>query len=163
MSGDVPVLLERLKGRRVLVVGDLILDRYVSGDVPRISPEAPVPVFRVRAEEAKAGGAANVAANVASLGGRALLAGVCGSDEAGVLLRARIREAGVVDSGVRVDRSRPTVQKTRMLARHQQMLRVDKEEVEPLAPALETRLLAWLDRHGKGGAVGCRTEGIHGA
>jgi len=73
LSGDVSELLDRLKGRRVLVVGDLILDRYVSGEVPRISPEAPVPVFRVRAEEAKAGGAANVAANVASLGGRALL------------------------------------------------------------------------------------------
>ena len=154
MSGDVPKLLDRLKGRRVLVIGDVILDRYVSGEVPRISPEAPVPVFRVRGEEAKAGGAANVAANVASLGGRALLAGVCGSDDAGALLRARIREAGVVDSGVRVDRSRPTVQKTRILARHQQMLRVDKEEVEPLTAELEKRLLAWLDRHGPGvGAV----------
>jgi len=154
LSGDVSELLDRLKGRRVLVVGDLILDRYVSGEVPRISPEAPVPVFRVRAEEAKAGGAANVAANVASLGGRALLAGVCGSDPAGALLRARIREAGVADAGVRVDRSRPTVQKTRMLARHQQMLRVDQEDVEPLSGPLEARLLAWLERNGRGlGAV----------
>ncbi len=154
MSGDVPELLGRLKGRRVLVVGDLILDRYVSGEVPRISPEAPVPVFRVRGEEAKAGGAANVAANVASLGGRALLAGVCGSDEAGALLRARIKEAGVADAGVRVDRARPTVQKTRILARHQQMLRVDKEEVEPLSAALEAKLLEWLGRKGRGlGAV----------
>jgi len=154
LSGDVSELLDRLKGRRVLVVGDLILDRYVSGEVPRISPEAPVPVFRVRAEEAKAGGAANVAANVASLGGRALLAGVCGSDAAGALLRARIREAGVADAGVRVDRSRPTVQKTRMLARHQQMLRVDQEDVEPLSGPLEARLLAWLERNGRGlGAV----------
>ena len=150
MKGDAAELLARLAGRRVLVVGDLILDRYVTGDVPRISPEAPVPVVRVRVEEEKAGGAANVAANVASLGGRALLAGVCGRDPAGALLRARIREAGVSDGGVRVDGSRPTIEKTRILARHQQMLRVDREEVVAVAPAVEARLLAWLDKHGRG-------------
>jgi D-beta-D-heptose 7-phosphate kinase/D-beta-D-heptose 1-phosphate adenosyltransferase len=150
VKGDVAELLARLAGRQVLVVGDLILDRYVTGDVPRISPEAPVPVVHVRGEEEKAGGAANVAANVASLGGRALLAGVCGRDEAGATLRARIREAGVSDGGVRVDGSRPTVQKTRILARHQQMLRVDREVVAAVATAVESRLLAWLRRRGRG-------------
>jgi D-beta-D-heptose 7-phosphate kinase/D-beta-D-heptose 1-phosphate adenosyltransferase len=153
LSGDVADLLGRMSGRQVLVVGDLILDRYVTGDVPRISPEAPVPVVRVSNEEAKAGGAANVAANVASLGGKALLAGVCGRDEAGALLRARIREAGVADGGVRVDASRPTIQKTRILARHQQMLRVDREEVADVARTVEARLLAWLKRRGKVDAI----------
>jgi D-beta-D-heptose 7-phosphate kinase/D-beta-D-heptose 1-phosphate adenosyltransferase len=128
----------------VLVVGDLILDRYVSGDVPRISPEAPVPVVHVRGEEFRAGGAANVAANVAGLGGRALLAGVCGRDPAGRILKEKVRAAGVAAGGIRVDPTRPTVEKTRILARHQQMLRVDREEPVAIDDSVETRLVEWL-------------------
>jgi D-beta-D-heptose 7-phosphate kinase/D-beta-D-heptose 1-phosphate adenosyltransferase len=143
-----------LAGRRVLVVGDLILDRYVSGDVPRISPEAPVPVVHVKSEDDRAGGAANVAANVASLRGRPLLAGVCGDDVAGRLLRAKVRTAGVPLAGVRVDRSRPTIEKTRILARHQQMLRFDRERPAPLEGAVERRLVEWIrSRRGRVDAV----------
>ena len=125
-----------LHGRRVLVIGDLILDQYVSGDVPRISPEAPVPVLHVGKEEAKLGGAANVAANLVSLGANARLVGVVGQDEAGKELKEKVQELGMVVSGIRTDRQRPTVQKTRMLARHQQVLRVDRERVEALGAAL---------------------------
>jgi D-beta-D-heptose 7-phosphate kinase/D-beta-D-heptose 1-phosphate adenosyltransferase len=146
--------LARLQGCKVLVVGDLILDRYVSGDVPRISPEAPVAVVHVREEEARAGGAANVAANVASLGGKPLLGGVCGRDAAGTLLREKVRASGVPVGGVRVDARRPTVEKTRILARHQQMLRVDREVPLPIDGAIESKLVAWLAAlRGQVGAV----------
>jgi len=144
VSEGVDATLASLARRRVLVVGDLILDRYLSGEVPRISPEAPVPVVHVRGEEERAGGAANVAANVASLGGRPLLVGVCGRDAAGRLLRERVRRAGVPVCGVRIDPTRPTVEKTRILARHQQMLRVDREEPVALDPAIESRVVAAL-------------------
>jgi len=140
----VAATLARLERRKVLVVGDLILDRYVSGEVPRISPEAPVPVVHVRTEEERAGGAANVAANLASLRARPLLAGVCGRDAAGRTLREKVRAAGVPIGGIRVDPRRPTVEKTRILARHQQMLRVDREEVVPIDGATEAKLVAWL-------------------
>ncbi len=144
MSEGGDELVARLARRRVLVVGDLILDRYVRGDVPRISPEAPVPVVHVRGEEVRAGGAANVAANVASLRGHPLLVGVCGSDAAGRLLKEQVVAAGVSASGIRVDPARPTIEKTRILARHQQMLRVDREEASAIHGALEQRMVAQL-------------------
>lgn len=146
MSEGTEALLQRLVRRRVLVVGDLILDRYVRGDVPRISPEAPVPVVHVRSEEVRAGGAANVAANVASLCGRPLLVGVCGSDAAGRQLKEQVVAAGVPAGGIRVDPGRPTIEKTRILARHQQMLRVDREEASGIGRALEARLVAQLQK-----------------
>ncbi len=154
MSEPLDATLTRLAGRRVLVIGDLILDRYVTGDVPRISPEAPVPVVHVSRDEARAGGAANVAANVASLRGRPLLIGVVGKDLAGRLLKERVRAAGVVASGIRVDGSRPTIEKTRIIARHQQMLRVDREEVAPIGGALEAKLIEQIgDERGRVHAV----------
>ncbi|MSR45514.1 MAG: D-glycero-beta-D-manno-heptose-7-phosphate kinase [Planctomycetes bacterium] len=139
-----PELALRLARRRVLVVGDLILDRYVRGDVPRISPEAPVPVVHVQGEEERPGGAANVAANVASLAGKALLVGVCGNDAAGKRLKECVTAAGVAASGIRVDRSRPTIEKTRIMARHQQMLRVDREQAHAIDGVLEQRVIGQL-------------------
>ena len=139
-------LVDRLRGRRVLVVGDLILDRYVQGEVPRISPEAPVPVLQVNREELRAGGAANVAANLAGLGADARLVGVIGRDDAGQALREAIAGSGVGVSGIRVDPRRPTVEKTRLLARHQQMLRFDREQAEPLGQAIEDKVLKTLAR-----------------
>lgn len=147
-------LTESLAKLEVLVVGDAILDRYVSGDIPRISPEAPVPVVWVSDEEERVGGAANVAANMASLGGKPWLSAVVGSDDAGRLLREQVRATGVGVSGLRTDRSRPTVQKTRIVARHQQVIRVDRENPAPLSPAMEKRIVADLEaRAGKVQAV----------
>ena len=119
-------LRSRIGQARVLVVGDVMLDRYWSGDVERISPEAPVPVARIHRSEARAGGAANVARNIAALGDQARLLAVIGDDEAGNTL-----EKLLIDDGVRVslhrDRGIYTTVKLRVLARQQQLLRIDFE------------------------------------
>src|SRR4051812_33400376 len=128
-----PVLTEAMKrldefrGRRVVVVGDLMLDEFVHGDVARISPEAPVPILEVKDRTAMPGGAANAAANVASLGGKVSLVGCVGSDLPGETTRRLVEEAGIDGSGFVVDRARPTTVKTRIVARNQQVVRIDHE------------------------------------
>ncbi len=120
-------LVDRFSGVRVLVVGDLMLDRYISGAVERISPEAPVPVVRVEKESWAVGGAANVAANVAALGATCRVVGCVGQDSAGQQLRQELESLGVRTEGlVRTD-ERPTTVKTRILARRQQVVRFDHE------------------------------------
>lgn len=125
-------LLESAADARVLVVGDAMLDRYVAGDVERISPEAPVPVVRVRDEWLAPGGAANVACGVAALGASCRLVSVCGEDGEGEELGRLLEEAGVDAGGLVVEPGRPTPLKSRVLARHQQMLRIDREVTHPL-------------------------------
>jgi D-beta-D-heptose 7-phosphate kinase/D-beta-D-heptose 1-phosphate adenosyltransferase len=120
-------LLEAMRGRAVLVVGDLMLDRYVSGSVERVSPEAPVPVVKVESERDAVGGAGNVAANVTSLGGRCALVGCVGEDREGDTLRKALSAQGVVTDGVVCTRDRRTTVKTRVLAQRQQIVRVDRE------------------------------------
>lgn len=145
---------------RVLVVGDAMLDRYWFGDVERISPEAPVPVVRVRRFQERLGGAANVARNVASLGGRAVLVAIVGDDEPGELIRRMTVERGI-DARLARDPELPTTIKLRVIGRQQQLLRVDFEEVpgpRMLAIKLETVRAAVgdcdvviLSDYGKGG------------
>ncbi|MGQ0764154.1 MAG: bifunctional heptose 7-phosphate kinase/heptose 1-phosphate adenyltransferase [Gemmatimonadota bacterium] len=120
-------LLAGMAGRRILVIGDAMLDVYLRGDAERISPEAPVPVVRVRERKLALGGAANVANNVAAAGAVPLLVAVTGRDEAGTLLRSMLRAVGD-DSGLLVSDARPTTCKTRVVARVQQMVRFDEEE-----------------------------------
>ena len=112
---------------RVLVVGDLMLDRYWFGEVERISPEAPVPVVRVSVSEDRLGGAANVARNVAALGGQVTLIGIVGRDDPAQTLRELSAEAGIATRFV-VDDTVPTIMKMRVLGRQQQLLRVDFEK-----------------------------------
>lgn len=119
-------LLERLKDVKVLVVGDIILDRYLYGKVERISPEAPVPIVEVKEEEVRLGGAANVAKNLVSLGVRTYLTGVVGEDEAGERVKELLDESGI-ESLIAQD-SRPTTEKTRVVSRSQQLLRIDRED-----------------------------------
>ncbi|MFO7587966.1 MAG: PfkB family carbohydrate kinase [Gemmatimonadota bacterium] len=125
-------LLDAARDGTVLIVGDAMLDRYVSGSVDRISPEAPVPVVRVEEERSALGGAANVAAGVVALGAGARLVSAVGDDDAGRELRALIAERGIDPGDVVADRGRRTTRKTRILARHHQMLRVDHETTAPL-------------------------------
>lgn len=119
--------VKELAGRRVVVIGDVMLDETVRGDVARISPEAPVPILEVTGRTSTAGGAANAAANVASLGGKVALVGAVGDDPAGVALREHIAAAGIETKGILVDAARPTTQKTRIVARAQQVVRIDHE------------------------------------
>jgi D-beta-D-heptose 7-phosphate kinase/D-beta-D-heptose 1-phosphate adenosyltransferase len=133
----------RFPGKRVLVVGDVMLDEYVWGRVERISPEAPVPVVEVRTRSYVPGGAANTAANVASLRGQALLGSVAGRDAAGERLQAALRERGVDVSGFDLAADRSTTCKTRIVAHEQHVVRVDCEQRRALTPSEEDSLLSW--------------------
>ncbi len=129
----------------VLVIGDLILDHYVWGKVSRISPEAPVPVVHVDSESLQLGGAANVYHNILSLGGRAELCGVVGSDEGG---RRLLQELGVHRrgrGGVIIDADRPTTRKTRVIAHNQQIVRFDVERRSEIKAALHQRLIRYVE------------------
>jgi len=130
-------------GIRMLVVGDVMLDRYLIGDVARISPEAPVPVVRLTRETVSVGGAGNVALNLAGLGVHADCAGWTGDDEAGARLRELLALSGVRVQGIEVLRGRPTTTKTRVLSGQQQLVRIDDEESSP-RPMVDRR--AWDDR-----------------
>jgi D-beta-D-heptose 7-phosphate kinase/D-beta-D-heptose 1-phosphate adenosyltransferase len=122
-------ILERCRGLRVAVVGDLMLDVYLVGAVSRISPEAPVPVVQVTEERLALGGAANVAANVVALGADCVLVGTVGADAAGLQVRAALTElpGGTVRPLLVEHAGRPTTTKTRVVARHQQVVRFDRE------------------------------------
>ena len=137
-------LVAAIPGYCILIVGDVMLDEYVWGEVRRISPEAPVPVVEARRRTYTPGGAANTAANVVSLGGRALLGGVIGRDHQATQLREALRQHGVDDEGLITDDERPTTTKTRIVAHSQQVVRVDSEQRAPLRIELEDALLGWM-------------------
>src|SRR6188472_2087975 len=125
---DLTALLERARGTSVLVVGDLMLDHFVIGRVDRISPEAPVPVVQFDHESWRLGGAANVAHNVAALGGSVEIAGLVGNDAEGTRLLADLRRVGVGTAAVIADRDRCTTRKLRVVTtRNQQVARIDYE------------------------------------
>jgi D-beta-D-heptose 7-phosphate kinase/D-beta-D-heptose 1-phosphate adenosyltransferase len=119
--------IERFPSIRILVIGDVILDHYIFGDVSRISPEAPVPVVEVKEESFRLGGAANTVANIRSLGGQVDVVSVIGRDENGSRLRKMLQEIGASADGLLCDNGRPTIIKTRVIARHQQVVRIDRE------------------------------------
>ena len=131
--------------RGVLVVGDVMLDEYITGSVDRISPEAPVPIVTVKSMEQRLGGAANVTNNLRSLGATAFLAGVIGDDGHGRMLREKIAASGVDASGVVVDAARPTSVKSRVVAQKQQIVRYDRESTAPIGAATAKALLARVD------------------
>lgn len=125
------------------VIGDLILDRYLFCEVGRISPEAPVPVAKVLDEKYVLGGAANVAANVQSLGGEARILGVAGKDSRADILRGLFSRQGI-DFEITVEEGRPTTAKTRLLAQGQQIVRVDREDSKDILSETEARIIALL-------------------
>lgn len=139
---DLAALLDRARGRSVLIVGDLMLDHFVIGRVDRISPEAPVPVVQFDHESFCLGGAANVAHNVAALGGSVEIAGLVGNDAEGTRLLADLRRVGVGTSAVITDRDRCTTRKLRVVTtRNQQVARIDYESDRPVEGDLETALV----------------------
>ena len=134
-------LIKTLHGRRIGVAGDFMLDRYVWGSATRLSPEAPVPVVDFMNESQVLGGAGNVAANLAALGATVFPFGAVGEDEAGVAIRACLKAAGMATQGIVADASRITTVKTRIVAKHQQIVRLDRERKESLARAAEDRMV----------------------
>ncbi len=124
----------------IVIVGDIMLDRFVEGDIERISPEAPVPVLRLSRTREMSGGAGNVAANIASLGARAVLIGLVGHDEAATALR-RLTAGGHIEPLLVTSDTRPTIRKTRFIAARQQVVRIDEESLEPLTIHEEDALI----------------------
>jgi D-beta-D-heptose 7-phosphate kinase/D-beta-D-heptose 1-phosphate adenosyltransferase len=138
-------LLSSFAGKRVLVLGDVMLDEYVWGEARRISPEAPVLVVESQRRTYVAGGAGNAAANVVALGGQALLCGVAGNDHQAEQLRDALVQGGVGVEGLFTEPGRTTTTKTRIIAHQQQVVRLDCEHRAPLPVLLEDRLLGWVE------------------
>jgi rfaE bifunctional protein kinase chain/domain len=139
---DMQALLQRFAGRKILVLGDVMLDHYIWGEANRISPEAPVPVVGVRSESSRLGGAANVAHNVKALGGEPILLALVGHDETGRALRSELANRGISPEMLLVDPGRPTIKKTRVIARSQQIVRIDREDVRDVDGVLLDELSA---------------------
>ncbi|MBZ4659457.1 MAG: rfaE1 [Desulfacinum sp.] len=139
--------IEHFPGRRVLVIGDVMLDVFIWGEVQRISPEAPVPVVEVRRETQLLGGAANVVHNIASLGGQPALVGMIGDDAAGRELLRQLEDLQIATSGLVKVPGRPTIQKTRIIAHHQQVVRFDREDPRPADPQVYGQALDALSAH----------------
>jgi rfaE bifunctional protein kinase chain/domain len=139
---NIDQLLHDFTSMRALIIGDVMLDSYIWGSVDRISPEAPVPVVRVRKRDYRLGGAANVALNVKALGAEPVLCALVGQDDAGQKLLACCNQEGIRTEGMVTSLLRPTTIKTRVLASHQQVVRVDEEDDHPAHADEEEQLLA---------------------
>src|SRR6476619_5932377 len=137
-------ILRTLRDAYVLVLGDVMLDEFVWGDVTRISPEAPVPVVDVRRESVHLGGAANVLANLVALGARGSVVGVVGNDGPGERLKAGLRELGNHGPTVIVDETRLSTTKTRIIAHSQLVVRADRESRTPVTPQIEEKIISTL-------------------
>ncbi len=138
-------VLDSFSLRTVLVLGDVLIDEYLMGEASRISPEAPVPILHVKESRRTLGGAANAAANVASLGGRSILIGMIGDDDAGASMVSLAGSSGIDFHPIRDER--PTIKKTRIVGQRQQLLRLDQEETHDLAPTLAAEALRIFRRH----------------
>ncbi len=137
-------LLDEIRKRKILVVGDLILDRYLFGKVDRISPEAPVPIVEVEKEEHRLGGACNVANNLRALGAEVYLCGIVGKDTGGEILKKLLKDKGIKDLTVE-DAGRKTTVKTRIISMSQQLIRIDEEDKRPASGKVLSNLLEMLD------------------
>lgn len=144
--GRLKKLLGAIQGKKILVIGDVGVDRYTLGSVERISPEAPVPIVLVEEEKLKLGLAANVADNVQTLGGQAWLTGVVGADRAADDFRGLLRSSGIEPSFLIEDNSRRTVLKERIVSERQQLLRVDYESLHPVSKQVEERLFDQIEK-----------------
>lgn len=158
-------IVRGFRKRKVLVLGDLMLDKYIWGRVSRISPEAPVPVVEVSRDSSALGGAGNVCHNLESLGAAPVLVGVVGKDEAGRWIRRHVPDG----RGILTDHGRPTTVKTRIIAHNQQVVRVDLERKRPIGEAIERRILRFVEQEAFDGIVfsdynkGMLTAGLLGA
>ncbi|MEA3427806.1 MAG: PfkB family carbohydrate kinase, partial [Thermodesulfobacteriota bacterium] len=138
--------ISKFEGCNLLVVGDLMVDEYLWGDVDRISPEAPVQVVSVKEESYTLGGSGNVVNNLIALGAKVSLTGVIGSDRSGHLLLTKLKELGVNIEGVVEEPDRPTTRKTRIISGNQQMLRIDRETKKGISRQTFDVILSYIER-----------------
>src|SRR3984957_16198099 len=131
----------------VLCIGDIMLDRYVYGDISRISPEAPIPVMRLNGTREMLGGVGNGASNICGLGGKAVIVALAAADSAGDSIRRMIAATAGLDESLVITGSRPTICKTRLIAARQQVVRADEESELPLQSAEEEALLPRITEH----------------
>ena len=137
-------ILENFKNKKILVVGDIMLDKYIWGDVSRISPEAPVQVVHVQKETYAPGGASNVASNIAALNGKAFTVGIAGNDEAKNILLQELKDRSINTDGIFIDNNKPTIQKVRIVGRSQQLLRVDYEKKDHVHKDIENSMIKFF-------------------
>jgi rfaE bifunctional protein kinase chain/domain len=135
-------IVQEFKRKRILVLGDLMLDKYIWGDVTRISPEAPVPVVEVNRDTSCLGGAGNVSYNLEKLGAFPILVGVIGEDSEGLWIKKNVS----LNRGIFVDKVRPTTVKTRIIAHHQQVVRVDWEKRAPISSRMEKNIFNFIQK-----------------
>ncbi|MBI2650115.1 D-glycero-beta-D-manno-heptose-7-phosphate kinase [Candidatus Woesearchaeota archaeon] len=139
-------ILEQFRNKKILVVGDIMLDKYIWGEVSRISPEAPVQVVHVQRETYAPGGASNVASNISALSGKAHMVGIVGNDEAKKVLIEELKNRGIDTNGILIDNDKPTTQKVRIVGRSQQLLRVDYEKKEHVHQNIERSVIAFFEK-----------------
>lgn len=140
-------ILNSIKNKKIIVLGDIMLDEYIFGNVDRISPEAPVPIINVSKEHSTLGGAANVAANLKALGAEPVLIGVYNNDTAGNKIVSLLKSKMIDTSGLVEDSSRPTITKTRVIGHQQQMIRLDRELVGTLDKSVLIDIKHKIDTH----------------
>ena len=138
-------VVSNFRNKKILVIGDLILDEFIWGQVSRISPEAPVPVVWVKDESFMPGGASNVANNINALGGKAYMVGVVGNDDRAGILKGELEHRGVNVEGIFSDPERPTILKTRVIAHQQQVVRIDKEKTDPLKDKIVNKIINYIE------------------
>jgi D-beta-D-heptose 7-phosphate kinase/D-beta-D-heptose 1-phosphate adenosyltransferase len=143
---DLKKYIDRFSDTKIVVVGDIIMDEYIWGDVSRISPEAPVPVVEIRQETKMLGGSANVINNIASLGGKPILCGVIGDDPMGRETVDKVKNLGLRTDGIITEPSRPTSIKTRVVAHNQQVVRFDRESRKRLGSESVKRILDFIQQ-----------------
>lgn len=137
-------ILNNFKGKGILIIGDMMLDKYIFGNVERISPEAPVQVVEVEKENYLPGGAANVANNIAALQGNAFMTGIVGKDSEADILLNELKKRNINTQGIFTDSNKPTIQKVRVLGQKQQLLRIDYEKREYLNKEIENKILNFI-------------------
>jgi rfaE bifunctional protein kinase chain/domain len=163
MPKNLANFVDKFKGKHIAVVGDLMLDHFIFGDIDRISPEAPVPVLLAKNDTRVPGGAGNVATNLAALGVLPIIFAVVGVDEAAPKLLSELKKRSVSTEGIVTDPSRPTTQKTRVVARNQQLVRIDREKTDYIDKKIEKKLLAGFAKFIKkvdGVAISDYTKGV---
>ena len=139
--------IEKFKGKKIGVIGDLMVDHYMQGDVERISQEAPTPILALREETYVLGGAANVAANIAALGGYPHIIGTRGDDMPGKILLKELKKKGILSDGILRDAAKPTVEKIRVISLQHQMLRIDREDKTSISSMLQKKILEEVSAH----------------